>query len=89
MNKTLPIIISIGDPAGIGTEITLKALGSLELPDNINIMLVGCQKNIELTYKDLKSKGNRVIDNLSQIEIFDIPYKEEINPPNDIEDLGR
>ena len=39
------LIISLGDPAGIGTEITLKALGSKHLNNNINTLLVGC-KNI-------------------------------------------
>ena len=45
------IIISLGDPAGIGTEITLKALGSKYLNKEIKPLLVGCKKNIYLTHK--------------------------------------
>ena len=41
------IVISLGDPAGIGTEITLKALGSKLLNKKIKPLLVGCKKNNE------------------------------------------
>ena len=44
-NNKNTLIISLGDPAGIGTEITLKALGSKRLNKNIKPLLVGC-KNI-------------------------------------------
>ena len=36
------LIISLGDPAGIGTEIILKALGSKYLNNNIQPLIVGC-----------------------------------------------
>ena len=56
------LIISLGDPAGIGTEITLKALGSKYLNKNIKPLLVGCENNIYTTYSKLiklKSKKHR------------------------------
>ena len=39
-NNKNTLIISLGDPAGIGTEITLKALGSKSLNKNIKPLLV-------------------------------------------------
>ena len=51
------ILISLGDPAGIGFEITLKALYSDQLPKRLHPVLVGCKKNIELTYARLKEQG--------------------------------
>ena len=33
------IAIALGDPAGIGAEVTLKALGSLNLPKNMQPVL--------------------------------------------------
>ena len=51
------LIISLGDPAGIGTEITLKALGSSSLNKNIQPLLVGCQNNIYKTYSMLIKYG--------------------------------
>ena len=47
------LIISSGDPAGIGTEIILKALGSKCLNKNIQPLIVGCKNNIYETYTKL------------------------------------
>ena len=68
------LVIPIGDPAGIGTEITLKALSSLELTNNIEPILIGCKKQIELTYKELILKTNQDIINPSKLEVLDIPF---------------
>ena len=38
------IVISLGDPAGIGPEIILKALGELSLPPDSQPIIIGCQK---------------------------------------------
>ena len=37
------IIISMGDPAGIGSEVILKALGQHQFPDGLNPIIVGCK----------------------------------------------
>ena len=49
------VIISVGDDSGIGPEIILKALFSKEIPNNIDISIVGSQINLENTYMNLKS----------------------------------
>ena len=74
------LIISLGDPAGIGTEITLKALGSKRLNKNIQPLLVGCKKNIYKNYSKLIDKGFNNIPDPKDLDIIDIPLEKEIIP---------
>ena len=74
------LIISLGDPAGIGTEITLKALGSKYLNKNIQPLLVGCEDNIYQTYLKLINYGIKNIPNPNKLDIIDIPLKEKVIP---------
>ena len=43
-NKPLKVVISVGDESGVGPEIILKALSSNEIPENIELELVGSKK---------------------------------------------
>ena len=43
-NNKFKIVISVGDESGIGPEITLKALYSPEIPQNIEYIIVGSKK---------------------------------------------
>ncbi len=74
------IIISLGDPAGIGTEITLKALGSKFLSNNIKPLLVGCKNNIYQTYSKLIEHGENNIPNPKNLNIIDIPLEKKVIP---------
>ncbi len=74
------LIISLGDPAGIGTEITLKALGSKGLNENIKPLLVGCKNNIYETYRKLKNHGVYNIPDPRKLDIIDIPLETKIIP---------
>ena len=78
--KKNTLVISLGDPAGIGTEITLKALGSKYLNKNIQPLLVGCKKNIYQTYIQLINKGINSITDPRELEIIDIPLEKEVIP---------
>ena len=74
------LIISLGDPAGIGTEITLKALGSKYLNKNIKPLLVGCKNNIYETYSKLIKHGINNIPDPKKLDIIDIPLEKKIIP---------
>ncbi len=74
------LVISLGDPAGIGTEITLKALGSKFLNENIQPLLVGCKNNIYETYLKLINHGIKNIPNPKNLNIIDIPLEKKIIP---------
>ena len=56
-NKIFKVILSVGDESGIGPEIILKALYSSQIPKNIDFVLVGSKKNLQYTYKYLRSLG--------------------------------
>ena len=73
------LIISLGDPAGIGTEIILKALKSEHLNKNIQPSIVGCKKHIYTIYSKLIKNGVSAITNPNKLDIIDIPLKKKIN----------
>ena len=77
--KKCRLVIPVGDPAGIGTEITLKALGSSDLPKNMHPLLIGCKRNIELCYKTLKSQTKISLANPRDLEILDLPLDHELH----------
>lgn len=62
------IIITTGDPNGIGAEITIKALNELNLPAE-NVVLISNKKIIDY-YGKLNNK----------YEIFELPFEEKIQP---------
>tara|TARA_Y100001968_G_scaffold239175_1_gene222601 strand:- start:62 stop:1087 length:1026 start_codon:yes stop_codon:yes gene_type:complete len=74
------LIISLGDPAGIGTEITLKALGSKSLNKDLHPLLVGCKNNIYETYEKLINHGISNIPDPNKLDIIDIPLENKITP---------
>jgi len=53
--NTFKVVLSVGDESGIGPEIILKALSSNDKPEKIDFILVGSKKNLQNTYKYLRS----------------------------------
>jgi len=82
--KTNPtIVITVGDEAGVGPEIILKALASNELPEKINILIVGTKKNLISKYLLLKSLGIEKIKDPNQLNIQDLKISDiNINEPS-------
>ena len=80
-NKTLKLVISIGDESGIGPEIILKALCSPEIPKNIDFTLVGSKKNLQNTYKHLRSLGLENLANPKDLKIHDLEISSSNNDP--------
>ena len=74
------LVIALGDPAGIGMEVTLKALADPRLPDGLNPIVVGCRKTLEQTYTRLKSQRCPLLRDPSDLDIDDLPIHEEITP---------
>ena len=71
-NKTLKVVLSVGDESGIGPEIILKALCSTEIPENIDFILVGSKKSLQNTYEHLKSLGLENLANPKNLQIHDL-----------------
>jgi len=68
----LKIVLSVGDESGIGPEITIKALCSNEIPENIDFILVGSKKNLQKTYNQLRSLGIENLANPKNLNIHDL-----------------
>ena len=71
-NNRFKIVISVGDESGIGPEITLKALCSNEMPENVDFILVGSKKNLQNTYKNLRALGLNNIADPNNFRIYDL-----------------
>ena len=74
-NNKFKIVLSVGDESGVGPEIILQALFSNEIPKNTDFIIVGSKKNLQKTYKRLRSLG---LKNLVDPNIPDPPTHEEI-----------
>ena len=74
------LVIALGDPAGIGMEVTLKALADPRLPSGMNPLVVGCRASLEQTYSRLKAQQCSEIADPSDLDIDDLPIGEDITP---------
>ena len=69
------IAISLGDPAGIGAEVTLAALAQ-DPPSAPPVVLVGCRRWLEDTYQRLK--GQRPLRDPADCIIVDLPLSRPV-----------
>lgn len=69
------LAIALGDPAGIGAEVTLKALARppwrTEQP-----LLVGCRRWLESRYQDLRRLSSEPLRDPAELELVDLPLAE-------------
>ena len=79
-HATQRLVIALGDPAGIGMEVVLKALASSELPAQLNPLLVGCRRCLENTHQQLQQKGCMDLADPADLSIEDHPLPEPIQP---------
>lgn len=68
--------ITLGDPSGIGPEVTAKALSSIRLPQNTQIKIIGSRKGF-LTGKPSKESARASLQYLE--EAFELIRKREIH----------
>ncbi|WP_044195893.1 4-hydroxythreonine-4-phosphate dehydrogenase PdxA [Oscillatoria acuminata] len=69
------LAVTLGDPAGIGPEVILKALADPEIAQNCQITLVGSRKLLQGCYQQLKSQT--AIADPEQFLILDIDLNQE------------
>lgn len=73
------LAITLGDPAGIGAEVTLKALADVELRKNLKITVVGNRSLLENSYSRLKAiEGVAPLAHPSELSILDVELDEAI-----------
>ena len=73
------LAISLGDPAGIGAEVVLKALATWpgEAPPPL---LVGCRRWLERCYTQLRALSPTPLADPANLELIDLPLPEAIEP---------
>jgi len=73
------LAIALGDPAGIGAEVTLKALA---LPEGQALdpapLLVGCRRWLETSYATLRHCCNAPLRDPASLEVVDRPLPEPV-----------
>lgn len=75
------LAITQGDPAGIGSEIILKALADKSLEQQSKIMIVGNRQLLQFTYEHLLAQTELTpadLANPQTLSVLDIPIQETI-----------
>ena len=73
------IAISLGDPAGIGAEVTLKAL-AISPPEPGTVVLVGCRRWLEDHYRRLKALAPGPLADPAALTVLDLPLEAPVQP---------
>ena len=73
------LVITLGDPAGIGAEVTLKALAD-PCCAGLNVVLVGDRRWLEATYSQLRRRSDSPLRDPDELEMLDLPLSEPVRP---------
>lgn len=73
------IAISLGDPAGIGAEVTLRAL-AISPPEPGTMLLVGCRRWLEEHYHRLKATAAGPLADPAELAVLDLPLEAPVQP---------
>lgn len=71
------LAMTLGDPAGIGPEVVLKALTNVSQTQRAQVTVFGSLAVLEETYQQLRSLGQSVIDP-DQLCVYDIPVQGDL-----------
>jgi 4-hydroxythreonine-4-phosphate dehydrogenase len=71
------LAIALGDPAGIGAEVTLKALAEPRLAE-LEVVLVGCRHWLESSYSALRARGSGPLRDPGELNILDRPLQQPV-----------
>lgn len=66
------LALPLGDPAGIGSEIVLKALADPLMTQDCAITVIGSRRLLESAYQSLKSKTTEALADPETLDILDI-----------------
>ena len=77
-----PLAIALGDPAGIGAEVTLKALALLarQAEGVPNVVLVGCRQWLLDSHRRLLAAGCRDLADPVDLSLVDLPLADPVEP---------
>ncbi len=74
------LAVTLGDPAGIGPEVVLKALAEKEVTANCDIVVIGSSKLLKATYKHLRETlgDANLLAKPEQLSLLDIELETSI-----------
>lgn len=75
MNR-VRLVIPVGDPAGIGAEVVLKALADAAVTEGAAVTIVGSQSQLQQIYRRLSPRCDVV--NPSQLDVLDMPLDSDL-----------
>ncbi len=75
LKNPVRLALTLGDPAGIGPEVILKALADLEISQKYDVTIIGNKDLLIQTYNQLNST---TLANPDQLQIIDVPLNKEI-----------
>ncbi|BAY37826.1 4-hydroxythreonine-4-phosphate dehydrogenase [Nostoc sp. NIES-2111] len=79
-NSRPRLAVTLGDPAGIGTEVVLKALADSAVSQNCDITVIGDSHLLLKTYQQLSSIDNSPsLVNPTSLNIIDVPVDQQIS----------
>ena len=78
MDQPRRIAIALGDPAGIGAEVVLKALANQHVQEAVDPVLFGCRRWLLEQYHTLRHQGQLVVDPRS-LHLVDVPLAEPVH----------
>lgn len=78
ISSAIPLALTLGDPAGIGPEIVLKALTDPEIRSLAQITVIGDRRVLESTYEALRSVTVEALIDPDQISIWDLSTQSPI-----------
>ncbi len=73
------LAVTLGDPAGIGAEVVLKALADSQVTQNCDVTVIGSLSLLQETYTQLQRQMPQKADTLAnpaQLSIIDVPLDE-------------
>lgn len=77
--NSTPLVIALGDPAGIGPEVVLKALARPEARGR-PVRIVGCRRWLEHTYSLLRGRTEAPLVDPARLDMLDSPLAEPVAP---------
>ena len=75
--RQVKILVTLGDPAGIGPEVVYKALAALDNLDAVALTLVGNRQVWKETVKRLIDQGHQTTTDVMALSFEDIPMSAE------------
>ncbi|MEA5617258.1 4-hydroxythreonine-4-phosphate dehydrogenase PdxA [Cronbergia sp. UHCC 0137] len=76
-NQRPRLLVTLGDPGGIGTEVILKALADPEVGKNCDLVVVGSRDLLLRCYENL-TRYSLLVANPADLVVIDVPVDGEI-----------